>query len=263
MSAVELLVLGSGTSQGVPAIGCECPTCTSDDPRDVRLRPSVLFRTDDTTLLVDTSSDFRQQMLTHHITHLDAVLMTHHHFDHIGGFDDLRQFNFLQDSAMQVYGLKSTLDEMRTTFRYAFGAATQQGGGLPSARLHEISAGERFRVRSVSVQSIPVYHGKLEILGYRVGPIAYITDTNRIPEPSMSLLEGVDILILDALRHRAHPTHYNLEQAIATAERIGARQTWFTHISHNIMHARDSALLPENMNFSYDGLRVTAKSGTQ
>ena len=255
---VSLLVLGSGTSQGVPAIGCRCETCRSADPRDTRLRPSVLISSGDAQLLIDTSSDFRQQMLRHGITRIDAVLFTHHHFDHIGGFDDLRQYNFLQRAPMNVYGLPDTLEEIRVTFRYAFGAAKQTGGGLPSAQLHEVAGGVPFAAGGLEVLPVPVMHGVLPILGYRVGDVAYVTDTNAIPERSYDMLQGLDVLVLDALRHHAHPTHYSLEEAVATAQRIGARRTLFTHIAHNIQHSRDSALLPENMEFSYDGQLVTS-----
>ncbi|MDT8324498.1 MAG: MBL fold metallo-hydrolase [Bacteroidota bacterium] len=255
---VSLLVLGSGTSQGVPAIGCRCETCRSADPRDARLRPSVLLRAGDAQLLIDTSSDFRQQMLRHGITRIDAVLYTHHHYDHIGGFDDLRQFNFLQSGPVDVYGLPETLDEIRVTFRYAFGSARQTGGGLPSARMHEVTGGTMFRAGEAEVLPVPVMHGVLPVLGYRVGNIAYITDTNDVPSRSIDMLAGVDILVLDALRHHAHPTHYSLEEAIDVAQRVGARRTLFTHIAHNIQHRRDSALLPDNMEFSYDGQLVTS-----
>lgn len=259
---VSLRMLGTGTSQGVPAIGCTCETCRSADPRDVRLRPSVLFTAGNTSLLVDTSSDFRQQMLRHLVPRIDAVLYTHHHFDHIGGFDDLRQYNYIQQSPMRLYGLRETLEEIRVTFRYAFGEARQPGGGVPSALLHDIEGGLPFDVDGVSILPIPVMHGILPILGYRIGDVAYITDTNRIPESSFALLEGLDVLVLDALRHHGHPTHFSLEESIGTARRIGARRTYFTHIAHNIMHARDSALLPDDMEFSYDGLFITSVRGS-
>lgn len=256
---VSLRLLGTGTSQGVPAIGCGCDTCRSTDARDSRLRPSALVTADAVTLLIDTSSDFRQQMLRHAITRIDAVLYTHHHFDHIGGFDDLRQFNYLQQSSLPCYGRAETLDEIRQTFRYAFGASVQEGGGVPSAVLHPVEEGVPFRVGGVEIMPIPVYHGVLSIFGYRVGNVAYITDTNAIPDSSMPLLDGLDVLVLDALRHRTHPTHFSLEEAIATARRIGARRTYFTHIAHNILHARDSALLPDDMEFSYDGLSLISE----
>jgi phosphoribosyl 1,2-cyclic phosphate phosphodiesterase len=256
VSAVALRILGSGTSQGVPAIGCDCPTCRSDDPRDRRLRPSALFSVSGRALLVDLSADFRQQMLAHDIRRIDAVLMTHHHFDHIGGFDDLRQYNYLQGGSMRIFGLRETLDEMRHTFRYAFGGAVQTGGGLPSAELIEIEGDRPFEVDGVTVQPVPVKHGVLDILGYRVDGVAYLTDVSAIPDASRPLLRGLDALVLNALRHRPHPTHLHLDAAIAEARRIGARRTWFTHIAHNILHARDAALLPEDMDFSYDGQMI-------
>ncbi len=255
---VTLLVLGSGTSQGVPAIGCRCDTCRSSDPRDNRLRPSVLLSVDGINILIDTSSDFRQQMLRYGVTRIDAVLYTHHHFDHIGGFDDLRQYNFLQKQAMQLYGLEETLEEIRLTFRYAFGGARQSGGGLPSAHMHPVLGGETFTAGGIPVMPIPVMHGVLPILGYRIGDIAYLTDLNAIPADSYPLLENLDVLVLDALRHRAHPTHYSLEEAVEAARRIGARRTLFTHIAHNIHHERDSALLPDEMEFLYDGMMITS-----
>lgn len=255
---VTLLVLGSGTSQGVPAIGCRCETCRSSDPRDSRLRPSVLLSVDGVNILIDTSSDFRQQMLRHAVTRIDAVLYTHHHFDHIGGFDDLRQFNFLQREAMKLYGLDETLEQIRVTFRYAFGGARQSGGGLPSAHMQSVRGGELFTAAGLPVTPVPVNHGVLPILGYRIGDVAYLTDLNEIPPDSYPLLENLDVLVLDALRHHAHPTHYSLEEAIETARRIGAQRTFFTHIAHNIHHERDSVLLPDEMEFSYDGMIVTS-----
>ncbi|MDX9757953.1 MAG: MBL fold metallo-hydrolase [Bacteroidota bacterium] len=256
---VSLRLLGTGTSQGVPAIGCDCDTCRSTDARDTRLRPSALFTVGAVSLLIDTSSDFRQQMLRHGITRIDAVLYTHHHFDHIGGFDDVRQFNYLQQSSMPCYGRAETLEEIRQTFRYAFSAGQQEGGGVPSAVLNPVVEGQPFRVAGVEITPIPVRHGMLPILGYRVGNVAYLTDTNGIPETSMSLLAGLDVLVLDALRHRAHPTHFSLTEAIDVARGIGARRTYFTHIAHTIMHARDSALLPDDMEFSYDGLSLVSE----
>ncbi|MBR9978747.1 MAG: MBL fold metallo-hydrolase [Bacteroidetes bacterium] len=257
---VSLLILGSGTSQGVPAIGCTCDTCHSDDLRDRRLRPSALFLAGDKKFLIDTSSDFRQQMLRSSTHRIDAVLYTHHHFDHIGGLDDLRQYNFLQGGAMRIYGLQETLDELRITFRYAFGSAMQEGGGLPSADLHVVDQDSPLQIDDVTVTPIPVMHGNMPVLGYRIGNIAYLTDTNNIPASSYALLKDLDVLILDALRHTPHPTHFTLGQAIETAHRIGARRTFFTHIAHNIQHERDSRLLPETMEFSYDGLLITSET---
>lgn len=259
MTFVDMCMLGTGTSQGVPAIGCTCPTCLSQDPRDHRLRPSAMVTVGGVHLLIDVSSDFRQQALSHSITRIDALLLTHHHFDHIGGFDDLRQFNYLQRGPVHIYGLEASLTELRATFRYAFGAATQEGGGVPHAELHPIEPGVPFDVQGVTVLPLLVMHGAMQVLAFRVGPVAYVTDTNFIPDETITALAGSDILVLDALRHESHPTHYSLSESIAVALRIRARQTWFTHIAHNIMHARDSALLGPDMAFAYDGLRLRSQ----
>jgi phosphoribosyl 1,2-cyclic phosphate phosphodiesterase len=256
--SVSLRMLGTGTSQGVPAIGCGCETCTSRDQRDQRLRPSVLFSVNGLNILIDTSSDFRQQMLRYQVPSIDAVLYTHHHFDHIGGFDDLRQYNFIQGKALPVYGMKETLDELAVTFRYAFGHALQVGGGLPVVERNEIADAQEIPIGDVRVLPLPAMHGRMPVLGYRIGRVAYLTDVSEIPATTMELLHGLDVLVLDALRHREHPTHLSLREAIDIAGNIGASHTYFTHIAHNIMHERDSALLPESMEFSYDGLLITS-----
>ncbi|MCZ7555560.1 MAG: MBL fold metallo-hydrolase [Bacteroidia bacterium] len=256
--SVSLRMLGTGTSQGVPAIGCDCETCTSADDRDRRLRPSVLFSVDGINLLVDTSSDFRQQMLRHRVPAIHAVLYTHHHFDHIGGFDDLRQYNFIQSMPMPLYGMQETLDELSVTFRYAFGHAKQVGGGLPVVEKHTVDGAQDFFIAGVRVVPLPALHGRMSVLGYRIGRVAYLTDVSEIPASTLERLSGLDVLVLDALRHRAHPTHLSLQQAIGIAENIAASRTYFTHIAHNIKHERDSVLLPETMEFSYDGLLITS-----
>jgi phosphoribosyl 1,2-cyclic phosphate phosphodiesterase len=260
---VSLRILGSGTSQGVPAIGCECETCVSSDTRDKRSRPSALFMVDDVFLLVDTSSDFRRQMLTWRIPRIDAVLYTHHHFDHISGFDDLRQYNFMQNGAIHLYGLQRTLDELTLTFRYAFDGGGGEGGGVPLAELHAIDGASAFDIAGVRITPLPVMHGSLPVLGYRIGDIAYVTDVNHIDDSTLALLGGLDALVLDALRHTRHPTHFSLDEASAMAARIGARRTYFTHIAHSIRHDRDSALLPPDMEFSYDGLLITSGERSQ
>ena len=248
-------ILGSGTSHGVPVIGCSCPTCRSSDPRDNRLRPSVLIETDENIILIDTSSDFRQQMLRARPERLDAVLYTHHHFDHIGGFDDLRQFNHIQHGPVECYGLKPTLEEIRVSFRYAFEKDIQKGGGVPLVSLHEITPGV-IAPAGLTVQAIPVLHGHLDILAYRVGDFAYLTDVSGIPEESYTALQGLEVLVLNALRHQRHPTHFNIGDAVRAAKRIGARSTFFTHMTHDVLHARDSELLPENIALAYDGLVI-------
>ena len=257
MTPITWTLLGTGTSQGVPTIGCSCETCTSTDPHDSRLRPSIMFQSGGLTVVIDTSSDFRQQMLTHRVSNVDAVLYTHHHFDHIGGFDDIRSYNFISGNSMRVYGMQQTLDEIRTTFRYAFDESTPKGGGLPQVELLPLpDESAMVDVFGIPVQTIPVFHGELPVLGFRVGDFAYITDTNNIPEASFELLENLEVLVLDALRFKPHPTHFSLDESIAAATRIGAKQTYFTHIAHSIMHSRDSKLLPAGQAFGYDGLRV-------
>lgn len=255
---ITMLVLGSGTSQGVPAIGCECPTCTSTDPRDNRLRPSVLLQVSGKNIVVDTSSDFRRQMLRYHVTQLDAVLYTHHHFDHIGGFDDVRQFNFIHRGPIACYGMKQTLDEIRTTFRYAFGSLLQEGGGVPQVEMREIEEGMN-PIDGIAIEAITVMHGKLPVFGFRIGSIAYVTDTNYISSEAIARLQHLDVIILDALRHEKHQTHFSLNEAIDAARAIGAKQTYFTHIAHDIHHQRDSAFLPSNMAFAHDGLEVSSE----
>lgn len=248
-------VLGSGTSSGVPTIGCRCATCLSDDPRDKRLRPSLLVQSATTTIAIDTSSDFRQQMLRHNICALDAVVYTHHHFDHIGGFDDIRAYNFFLNRAMSIYLMEETFAELRRTFIYAFETPKQIGGGVPIVNTHIIDS-EPFAIGDITCVPIPMMHGSLRVNGYRIDNFAYCTDTNNIPDSSLALLQGLDTLILDALRYHEHPTHFTVEQAIEIAQRIGARKTYFTHIAHNIRHAELDSALPENMALSYDGLTI-------
>lgn len=246
-------VLGSGTSSGVPTIGCRCATCLSDDPRDTRLRPSLLVQSDTTTVVIDTSSDFRQQMLRHHVHELDAVVYTHHHFDHIGGFDDIRAYNFFLGKPMHLYLMQDTYAALRRTFTYAFEVPEQVGGGVPVVETHIIDCAP-FTVGDLRFTPIPLLHGSLRVNGYRIGNMAYCTDTNCIPESSLALLEGLEVLILDALRYHEHPTHFTVDQAIAMAQHIGARTTYFTHIAHNIRHAELESTLPEGIALCYDGL---------
>jgi len=252
---MKLILLGSGTSQGVPAIGCDCRVCKSENPKDKRLRPSALIQVNELNILIDTATDFREQMLRHNIRRLDCVLFTHAHIDHIAGLDDLRQFNFIQQSAIDCYASEETMNDIKKTFRYIFGEAIQTGGGIPQINPRIITDG-KFDIKGVEVQAIEVYHGKMKVLGFRIGRIAYVTDTNNIPEPSLEKLMGVEVLVLDALRRRKHSTHYSLSESIAIAQRIGARQTYFTHICHDLLHDEVNAELPSGMELGYDGLIV-------
>jgi phosphoribosyl 1,2-cyclic phosphate phosphodiesterase len=251
----RVTVLGSGTSSGVPLIGCQCGTCTSADPHDTRLRTSVLIQDGERAVLVDTSSDFRQQMLRHHVRHLDAVFFTHHHFDHISGFDDIRAYNFLDRRSMPCFGTTETLDHLLHFFGYAF-AGTTSGSSAPRASLMPVVPGVTTDVGGIALLPVPLRHGPIATMGVRIERFAYCTDCNGIDEESIAMLEGLDVLILDALRVTHHPTHFSLEQAIAMAERIGARTTYFTHLAHEMRHAAIEPFLPPGMHLAYDGLVI-------
>jgi phosphoribosyl 1,2-cyclic phosphate phosphodiesterase len=251
---MDVTFLGTGTSTGVPVPTCSCGVCRSSDPRDARLRPSVLLEWNDTHVLVDTSTDLRQQVLRHGVMDLDAVLYTHAHADHIFGLDDLRMFNWRRGGAIPVYGSAVTLAAIRRTFWYVF-EEVEAGGGKPSLALNEVDA--PFSLSGRTVIPVPLQHGRLPILGYRTGGFAYLTDVSAIPESSYALLGNLEVLVLSALRHRPHPTHMNLERALAEAARIGAARTLFTHIAHEISHAAVAAGLPAGVELAYDGLRVT------
>lgn len=250
---MKIRVLGSGTSTGVPLVGCSCATCLSTDPRDKRLRPSVLVESETTTVVIDTSADFRYQMLRENVKKIDAVVFTHHHFDHIGGFDDVRAFNFMLRKALPIYLMQETLDNLERTFIYAFMDTGQKGGGVPVVEQHIIDK-EVFTVGDIDFIPIPMMHGKMRVNGYRIGNFAYCTDTNFISEESFALLHNLDILILDALRYEAHTTHFSVDEALAVAKRIGAKQTYFTHIAHNIKHDDLESRLPQGIGICYDGL---------
>jgi phosphoribosyl 1,2-cyclic phosphate phosphodiesterase len=247
-------MLGSGTSTGIPVIGCDCDVCRSDDPRNRRMRPGLLLETGGRSLVIDTSPDFREQALRHRIARVDGVLYTHPHADHVFGLDDLRIFNFRQGGSIPCYGSAETMARMRQIFTYVFEEG-QEGGGKP--KLDLVAVREPFAAGGVEVVPIPVTHGDMEVFGYRVGRFACVTDVNFIPESSFELLAGVELLVLSALRYRPHPTHFSLAEAIAVAERIGARRTLFTHIAHDIDHGRLRLALPPGIEIGHDGLVAT------
>jgi phosphoribosyl 1,2-cyclic phosphate phosphodiesterase len=252
---VNVLFLGTGTSHGVPMIGCECGVCRSTDRRDNRLRPSIYLTCDDgTRILVDTTPDLRMQALAHGIRRIDAVLYTHSHADHILGLDELRRFNHMTHQPVPLFGEAYTLSEIRRTFSYAFEDSTH-GGGVPSLRLWTLSGGPLMIGRQ-DVLPIPVKHGSRMILGYRFGRFAYLTDCNAVPESSVALLQGLDVLVLDALRNRPHPTHFTVAEATAVAAAVGARETYLTHICHELSHAATCASLPAGVSLAYDGLQL-------
>ncbi len=252
---MKITVLGSGTSSGVPTIGCRCSTCLSADPRDKRLRPSIWIQDGASSVVIDTSSDFREQCLRASINHIDAVIYTHHHFDHIAGFDDLRAFNFHAKRAIPIYAMPETLTNLKNVFGYAFGARTNTGTSVPVVDVVPI-LDDPFEAGGLQWTPLRLQHGAMRVNGYRLGSFAYCTDCNGIPQETLDRLRGVDTLILDALRYREHPTHFTLEQALDAAAAIGARVTYFTHIAHEMGHAEAEALLPAGVHLAYDGLEI-------
>ena len=254
MRSLTIEFLGTGTSQGVPVIGCECAVCRSADPRDKRLRSSALVRVDGRSLLIDAGPDLRQQMLRSDVKELDAVLLTHEHMDHIAGIDELRAFNFKQQRPMDMHANAATLDAVRRMFHYAF--AQDRYPGVPELDLHAISHGP-FTAGGVEVTPFEVLHYNLTVLGFRIGGLGYITDAKVVPPESVSALQGVDTLVVNALRRKEHPSHLNLEQALELVRVVGPRRAYFIHMSHLLgSHAEVSAELPAGVELAYDGLVV-------
>jgi phosphoribosyl 1,2-cyclic phosphate phosphodiesterase len=253
----QAILLGTGTSVGVPSIGCGCEVCTSSDPRDKRTRCSVILGLPEGNLLIDTPPDLRQQFLREKVGIAHAVLYTHEHADHVFGLDDLRLFPFYLGHPIPLYCEEIVEQRIRTSFNYAFSDLEQtHHGAVPSLEFRRITLAP-FDVLGATITPIRLRHGpRFEVLGFRVGNFAYCTDTNGIPDESMKLLEGLDVLVLDALRQRPHITHFSLDEAIAVAQKLQPKRTLFTHISHDLGHAATSATLPEGMELGYDGLRV-------
>ncbi|MBN8649824.1 MAG: MBL fold metallo-hydrolase [Cytophagales bacterium] len=250
---MKVTFLGTGTSQGVPVIGCPCEVCQSLDYRDKRLRSSIHIQLDDLSLVIDTGPDFRQQMLREHINRLDAVLFTHSHKDHIAGLDDVRAYNYLQKIDMPVYGNADVLAQLKTEFYYAF--EKNKYPGIPQLKLHEIT--KPFSIGAVKILPLPVLHYQLPVLGFRINNFSYITDAKQIPEQTLELLKGTHTLVLNALQREKHLSHFNLEEALAMATRIGAKQTYFIHISHKLgRHKIVERELPNSVALAYDGLSI-------
>ncbi len=257
---VELVFLGSGTSAGVPMIGCACDVCTSTDPRDQRTRPSVVIRYGETQVLVDTTPELRLQAIANHIHRIDAVVFTHAHADHIMGLDDVRRFNYVRGGPLDVWADAATHQTLQTCFHYAFREPhPEQKVFRPHLVRREIRNRRHFTIDGVRWQPIKLLHGELPVLGFRVGRLAYCTDVSTIPAESYRFLEGLDVLVLDALQKKKHTTHFNLEEAIEQAKRIKAKQTWFTHIAHGLGHEATNRELPKGMRLAYDGLAVRAE----
>lgn len=251
-----MIFLGTGTSIGVPVIGCGCPTCTSTDPRNNRLRCGLVLGLPGGNLLIDTPPDLRTQLLREKIGIVHATLFTHDHADHVFGLDDLRLFPYYLGHAMPVFCEEQVESRIRKSFDYAFTPEAQNyGGGVPQIAFERITT-EPFEVLSQGVTPIRLGHGRFRVLGFRFGNIAYCTDTNDIPPESWPLLEGLDVLVLDALRHKPHPTHFSLGEAVEVARRLKPKRTFFTHMSHDLEHQATCASLPEGMELAYDGLRI-------
>jgi phosphoribosyl 1,2-cyclic phosphate phosphodiesterase len=250
----RLTFLGTGTSHGVPMIGCECATCRSDDPRDRRWRPSIVLEmADGLSVLVDASPDLRTQALAFDVRRVDAILFTHAHADHVLGLDEVRRYNALQRKPIPCYGDAQTVAEIRRTFAYVFNPP-QEGGGVPKIELFRLEG--EFCLGRHTFVPVPVMHGSQPVLAYRVGPFAYVTDCSAIPDTSWALLDGVQVLVLDALRHRPHPTHFSLAEALEVIDRLRPRAAYLTHICHDLPHAATNASLPAGVQLAYDGLTV-------
>lgn len=234
-------------------IGCRCAVCTSSDPRDRRLRPSIFVAVPGhAQILVDTTPDFRQQALTYGLTRLDAVLFTHSHADHILGLDDIRRFNFMQGGPIPCYATEDAWADIKRTFHYAFDGVTRLGGGVPRIQTHVITG--PFEIGGVRIVPVPLWHGDAPILGFRFGNFAYLTDCNRLDDGAWPLVAGVDIMVIDALRDKPHTTHFTVAEALEVVERVGPKRAYLTHMSHDLAHAATNARLPHPVELAYDGL---------
>jgi len=255
----SLIILGSGTSMGVPTLGCDCRVCTSADPRDRRLRPSaaVVWPSPSNShhVVLDTGPDFREQALGNGIGSVDAVLYTHSHADHILGMDDLRPLSYKSAEKIPLYADDQTANVLETIFKYTFSKDSQYKLRA-RVQLNRLNGHDSVEIFGATFQRVPLLHGRMVTGGYRFGNAAYLTDMNAIPDASLPLLEGLDVVIIDALRERAHPSHSNIEMATSWVNKIGARRAWFTHMSHEILHEEVEATLPPHIRLAYDGLTI-------
>jgi len=255
---VRLTLLGTGTSFGVPQIGCQCRTCTSPDPRDRRGRTAALLEDGDRRLLIDTPPELRLQLVAAGVDHLDAVLFTHAHADHVHGIDDLRAFTVRQKGPLDAYGSADTLAELAHKFPYIFDPGTKAPAGTskPELTSRPLTPGVTIRIAGFPVEPLALPHGRQEVLAYRVGPVAYVTDVKDVPDQARERLRGLDVLVLSALLSRPHPLHLSVPEAVAVAQSIGARRTFFTHLTHETPHAELAASLPPGIAPAYDGLVI-------
>ena len=255
MPAIKLTVLGSGTSMGVPTLGCDCRVCTSDDPRDKRLRPSIAVEYDGHTVLIDTTPDFRQQALRAGLRRIDAILFTHSHADHIMGLDDVRPLNLKQKCAIPIYGSEDTLANIQRSFLYVFNDIAAESS-IPKLTVNPIDE-EGVDLFGLRFKPLPVEHGRSMAYGYKFGQAAYLTDHSVIPEKSLEQLYGLEVLFLDALRHKPHPTHSTVQRSLGYVQQLSPKRAYFTHICHDLSHARTEETLPPNVRLAYDGMALT------
>ena len=255
---MKIVFLGTGTSVGVPVIGCDCRVCASPDPHNKRLRSSIYVVAEGTHLVIDTSLDFRQQALAYRVPRVDAVLITHAHADHIFGLDDIRRYNTIQGAVIPVYASPGTVADLRRIFTYV--AAEHPERGVFRPRLDFVEVREPFGVGAVRIEPLPIMHGRMETYGFRLGAggcsFGYVPDCKQMTDDVVERFRGVDAMILDGLRHRSHPTHHTLEEAVALLKRIGARHSYLTHICHDLDHDEAQQVLPDGMFVSYDGLTL-------
>jgi phosphoribosyl 1,2-cyclic phosphate phosphodiesterase len=257
--SLKITVLGSGTSSGVPTIGCHCPVCSSSDARDIRLRPSILIQHDGSNIVIDTTPDFRAQVLRAHLDRLDAIVFTHAHADHIMGLDDIRPFNYHQGGPIPIYVSAPAFATIERVFAYVFEKHDRQTT-IPKLTVNLITD-EPFEAAGVRFEPIPITHGHQTIFGFRFGNAAYLTDHSSIPESSLDRLHGLDVLFLDALRHRPHPTHSTVADALHTVSILKPRRTYLTHICHDLGHTATQATLPEGVFMAWDGLEIEVDTG--
>jgi len=252
---MRVTFLGTGTSQGVPVIACNCEVCRSTNKKDKRLRTSILIETDDKTIVVDSGPDFRYQLLREEVKDLDAVLFTHEHKDHIAGLDDIRPFNYLLHKVIDVYATERVQTALKREFYYIF--AETKYHGLPQINLHTVSNGTEFKIGESTIMPIEIMHHLLPITGYRIGDFTYITDAKTVPDDTFNKIKGTKVLVINALQREAHISHFTLSEAIDFANKVGAEVTYLTHISHNLgLHDMVESELPNHIKLAYDGLKL-------
>lgn len=254
---MKVTFLGTGTSHGVPMIACDCKVCTSENPKNKRMRTSVLVSANGRNILIDATPELRLQCITHKVTRLDAVFITHPHADHIFGLDDLRRFNIVQHMDIPIYGTSKTLDTIRSTFAYVFNNHLEPGGSKPRFSLMNIS--DNMTIEGLPIVPIEAVHGEGEVTGYRFDKFAYITDASDIPDVSLEKLKDLDVLVLGALRYIPHIKHFSIEQALRIVKQLKPQRAYFTHMCHDIEHEEDNNKLPAGVEFAFDGLIVDLK----